>query len=167
MVEVSRMATRRGFLKAAGTALVGAAAAEGVASAASGASAESHVATLFGTLTPEQRRVVAFPWDHTDPRRGLLRTFVANNWQITRPAIDSEFFSLDQKDLIRAIYEGLYSPEWVPRIDAQLADDAGHDGVWDNWRLEGPSFVWSFRGSPHVHVWVNVASDPSVATNTG
>ena len=38
--------------------------------------------------------------------------------------------------------------------------------VWDNWRLEGPSFVWYFRGAPHVHVWVNVADDPSVPTNT-
>ena len=47
------------------------------------------------------------------------------------------------------------------------AEDTGDDGVWDNWRLEGPSFVWYFRGSPHVHVWVNVASDPRVATNTG
>ena len=27
---------------------------------------------------------------------------------------------------------------------------------------EGPSSVRRFRGSPHVHVWVNVASDPSV-----
>jgi hypothetical protein len=43
--------------------------------------------------------------------------------------------------------------------------DIGKDGEWDNWRLEGPSFVWYFRGSPHVHVWVNVADDPSVATN--
>lgn len=43
--------------------------------------------------------------------------------------------------------------------------DLGNDGVWDNWRLEGPSFVWHFRGTPHVHVWVNVADDPSVATN--
>ncbi|MCE9548138.1 MAG: DUF3500 domain-containing protein, partial [Planctomycetia bacterium] len=44
--------------------------------------------------------------------------------------------------------------------------DVGSDGVWDNWRLEGPSFVWYFRGSPHVHVWVNVADDPSVKTNS-
>jgi len=43
--------------------------------------------------------------------------------------------------------------------------DIGNDGVWDNWRVEGPSFVWYFRGSPHVHVWVNVADDASVATN--
>jgi hypothetical protein len=44
--------------------------------------------------------------------------------------------------------------------------DIGDDKVWDNWRLEGPSFVWYFRGSPHVHVWVNVASDASVKTNS-
>lgn len=44
--------------------------------------------------------------------------------------------------------------------------DIGKDGEWDNWRLEGPSFVWYFRGSPHVHVWVNVADDPSVKTNS-
>ena len=43
--------------------------------------------------------------------------------------------------------------------------DLGDDGVWDVWRLEGPAFVWHFRGVPHVHVWVNVADDPSVALN--
>jgi hypothetical protein len=43
--------------------------------------------------------------------------------------------------------------------------DLGDDGVWDNWRLEGPAFVWHFRGSPHVHVYVNVADSPAVATN--
>ena len=44
--------------------------------------------------------------------------------------------------------------------------DIGEDKVWDNWRLEGPSFVWYFRGSPHVHVWVNVANDPSAKITT-
>jgi hypothetical protein len=43
--------------------------------------------------------------------------------------------------------------------------DIGHDKVWDCWRLEGPSFVWYYRGTPHVHVWVNVADDASVKTN--
>ena len=43
--------------------------------------------------------------------------------------------------------------------------DLGDDGEWDNWRLEGPSFVWYFRGTPHVHVWVNVADDPTVKLN--
>ena len=27
---------------------------------------------------------------------------------------------------------------------------------------EGPLFVWHFRGTPHIHVWVNIADDPSV-----
>jgi hypothetical protein len=36
-------------------------------------------------------------------------------------------------------------------------DDLGNDGVWDIWRMEGPAFVWHFRGSPHVHTWVNIA----------
>lgn len=44
--------------------------------------------------------------------------------------------------------------------------DWGDDGVWDNWRIEGPAFVWYFRGRPHVHVWVNVADDSSVALNS-
>jgi hypothetical protein len=43
--------------------------------------------------------------------------------------------------------------------------DLGDDKVWDNWRLEGPAFVWHFRGAPHVHVWVNVADSPDVPTN--
>ncbi|MEI8383382.1 MAG: DUF3500 domain-containing protein [Planctomycetota bacterium] len=49
------------------------------------------------------------------------------------------------------------------RTDATGKPDLGDDGEWDNWRLEGPSFVWHYRGMPHVHVWVNVADDPSVA----
>jgi hypothetical protein len=36
--------------------------------------------------------------------------------------------------------------------------DLGNDGVWDIWKLEGPAFSWYFRGSPHVHTWLNVAS---------
>ncbi len=44
--------------------------------------------------------------------------------------------------------------------------DLGDDKVWDNWRLEGPSFVWYFRGKPHVHVWVNVADVADVKLNS-
>ena len=43
--------------------------------------------------------------------------------------------------------------------------DVGKDKVWDNWRLEGPSFVWHFRGAPHVHVWVNIADSAEVKLN--
>ncbi len=37
------------------------------------------------------------------------------------------------------------------------ADDIGGDHEWDLWRLEGPTFVWHFRGAPHVHAYVNVS----------
>ena len=45
-------------------------------------------------------------------------------------------------------------------------DDLGNDGIWDNWRLEGPSFVWHYRGAPHVHVWLNVADTAKVDLNS-
>ena len=44
--------------------------------------------------------------------------------------------------------------------------DLGSDGLWYNWRLEGPSFVWYFRGNPHVHVWVNVADTAKIELNS-
>ncbi len=46
------------------------------------------------------------------------------------------------------------------------SDDVGDDKVWDTWRLEGPAFVWHFRGNPHVHVWVNISDDPAVEIST-
>lgn len=36
----------------------------------------------------------------------------------------------------------------------------GKVGEWDNWRIEGPAFVWYFRGFPHVHIWFHTADDP-------
>ena len=45
-------------------------------------------------------------------------------------------------------------------------DDVGKDQVWDTWRLEGPSFVWHYRGDPHVHVWVNVADNADAKIST-
>ncbi|MDF1743225.1 MAG: hypothetical protein P1V19_05990, partial [Gimesia sp.] len=46
------------------------------------------------------------------------------------------------------------------RIAFYQSGDIGNDQVWDNWRLEGPAFVWHYRGAPHVHVWVNISDDP-------
>jgi hypothetical protein len=38
------------------------------------------------------------------------------------------------------------------------SNDLGQDKVWDIWRVEGPSFVWHFRGAPHVHAYINIAA---------
>jgi hypothetical protein len=42
------------------------------------------------------------------------------------------------------------------RTDASGTPDLGQDGQWEIWRLEGPTFVWHFRGQPHVHTYVNI-----------
>ena len=34
--------------------------------------------------------------------------------------------------------------------------DLKNDKVWDIWRVEGPNFVWHFRGAPHVHTYLNI-----------
>ncbi|MDA1050486.1 MAG: DUF3500 domain-containing protein [Planctomycetota bacterium] len=93
-------------------------------------------------------------------------------------------FSRDQKEHLQSVLKLLLEPfrrsdrEEVTRclnvqggLDAcRLAfykeGDLGKDGIWDNWRLEGPSFVWYFRGKPHVHVWVNVADTPDIELNS-
>jgi hypothetical protein len=296
--------------------------------------AETAVKGLYDSLTDDQRKVICFDWNYVDPTRGLLRTHVSNNWQITKPHIRGNFYTKQQQAIIHDIFKGMINPEWYGKMLKQLKDDTGgkewgsdqsialfgkpgtsqfefvmtgrhltlradgnteshvafggpvfyghaasgfnekvhhpgnvfwyqaemankvyqmlddkqqkkalvanlpaesrvefhgpngafpgipvaeladdqkkqlqkvlaalvehfrqedqdealaclkrsggldkcslafyqegdigNDGEWDNWRLEGPSFVWYFRGTPHVHVWVNVADDPSVKLN--
>jgi hypothetical protein len=347
--EKAHRIPRREFLTAAGGVVLGASAIGSVlpagrlwaqvkettaAVASSTSGPESLVKVLYDTLSPNQREAICFAWDHKDEERGLLRTRVSANWDITDYYVnDNEFYTKDQQAIIRQIFEGIISPEWHKRIDKQLDDDAGgygeqnsiaifgapggekfefvmtgrhmtircdgnsaehvafggpifyghaadsfnegpthpgnvfwpqaqaanklyqmlddkqqkqallrkglpreervgfrgkdgdfqglpvaelasdqkehlqqvmamliepyrqsdrdevthclktqggldachlayysqndigKDGVWDIWRLEGPSFVWHYRGAPHVHVWVNIADDPSVKLN--
>ncbi|MGE5195335.1 MAG: DUF3500 domain-containing protein [Deltaproteobacteria bacterium] len=87
---------------------------------------ESLVKKLYDLLTPAQKEEVCFPWDYTDDR-GLLRTRVSNNWNITdvtKLNVGGSFFTKDQQDLIREIFLGLYNPDWHERIFKQLKDDA-------------------------------------------
>ncbi len=94
-------------------------------------------------------------------------------------------FSDDQKEAVQEVLRVLIEPyrqsdrdEVVACLNkyggldachlAFYADaDIGEDNVWENWRLEGPSFVWYFRGDPHVHCWVNVADSHTVPFNAG
>lgn len=333
--DLSIKTDRRKFLMAAGAAAVAVGSTPLWATAADTATKaepESIVKTLYESLSEDQKKQICFAWDYMDPKRGLLRTRISNNWQITEPTINTKYYTADQKDMIRTIFDGIIHPDWHKRIEQQLTDDAGgygedqaiaifgtpgtdkfefvmtgrhmtircdgnsaehvafggpifyghaahgfnedadhpgnvfwpqaqaanalykmmdgkqqqlalvkagmpkeqnsgfrakdqfqgipvtelsadqkehlqkvladlighyrqsdqdealaciktqggldacnlafyaqddigNDGVWDNWRLEGPSLVWHFRGAPHVHVWVNVADDPGIKLN--
>jgi hypothetical protein len=324
---------RRNFIKHSAAAVATTAAIAGLAKAEPAANQpETLVKTFYDSLKQEQRDKVCYNWDFMDPKRGLLRTRVANNWMINDKEVNSDFYTKDQKDMIRKIFEGIIHPEWHAQFDKQLEDDCGgfgeeqsiaifgqpgegkfefvltgrhmtlrcdgnsidnvafggpifyghaptggdeeadhkgnvfwhqaleankvyqmldgkqrkvaevastpreqavafqgkdgrfsgipltdlsgdqreqvqktlktliepfrqsdrdevmqclktqggldacylafytdhdigKDKVWDNWRLEGPSFVWHFRGAPHVHVWVNIADSDKVALN--
>src|SRR5712691_6546308 len=92
--------SRRDFLK---TTIAGAAAAAVLPSigarAEAGGKSETLVASLFKTLNDEQKKTVAFPFDHP------LRSAVDNNWHITKPKI-AEFFTKDQQQMVREIFTG-------------------------------------------------------------
>jgi len=86
--------------------------------------AETAVKALYETLSDSQKKEVCFDWDYKDGR-GLLRTHVSNNWQITKPHINSNFFTKDQQALIFDIYKGIFNPDWHERLMKQLKDDTG------------------------------------------
>ncbi|MBS0266813.1 MAG: DUF3500 domain-containing protein [Planctomycetes bacterium] len=89
------------------------------------ATSESLVKQLYDSLTPGQKEEVCFAWDYQDDR-GLLRTHVSNNWNITdlsKLSVAGDFYTKDQQALIRQIFTGLYNPEWHDRIFKQLKDD--------------------------------------------
>jgi hypothetical protein len=87
--------------------------------------AETAVKGLYDSLTEEQRKVICFDWDHVDANRGLLRTHVSNNWQITKPHIRSDFYTLKQQDIIHDIFQGLLNPDWYGQMVRHLRDDTG------------------------------------------
>lgn len=330
---------RRGFLTSVSTAAAAAALGGWLPKAAAAptpaSAAETAVKAFYDTLTVAQQKTVCFDWDHKHPERGLLRTHVSNFWHVTKPLLNSSFYTKDQQALLFDIFKGVFNPDWHEKIIKQLKDDqggrpwggglscalfgkpgssqfefvmtgrhmtvradgnsaahvalggpifhghapsgfneklhhpgnifwnqaeqankvyailggkqqklalverrpkdeftvafqgdeeklsglpcsemtkdqkeavekvllsllepyrkedqeevraclkkqggldkcwlafykdgdVGNDGEWDNWRLEGPSFVWYFRGHPHVHIWINVADDPGVKLN--
>lgn len=90
--------------------------------------AETAVKGLYDSLTEEQRKVICFAWDYVEEGakgRGLLRTHVSNNWNITKPRIKSDFFTAKQQDIIHDAFKGLVNPDWYNKFLKQLKDDTG------------------------------------------
>jgi Protein of unknown function (DUF3500) len=119
---------RREFLKTVTTGSIGLAAsaalpvlhpaAAAMNRPAAAGSSETVVASLYKSLTPQQRQVVAFPFDHP------LRSKVDNNWLIT-PAKIGQFFTPEQQAMIDEIFRKLHNPEFVDKVLYHINEDAG------------------------------------------
>src|SRR5262245_2767978 len=122
---------RRGFLRTVGVTAAAAAATPllnniGLAEPTRKSAAETAVKGLYDTLTDEQRKAICFDWNFVEKGangRGLLRAYVSNNWNITKPRIKSEFYTAKQQDIVHDIFKGLINPEWYNKFLKQLKDD--------------------------------------------
>lgn len=90
------------------------------------------------------------------------------------PGIGVGELSSDQKTLVTKTLQVLLAPYRQEDVDEAFEilkasggveklhmafyqqGDLGGDKVWDIWRIEGPAFVWHFRGAPHVHAYINI-----------
>jgi hypothetical protein len=125
---------------------------------------------VFQALDGTQRQqalLSAAPDENHVPVQGSQGTF---------PGIGVGALSADQKDLVQKVIKVLLDPYRSEDVEEAMAvieagggldalhmafyqdEDVGADQEWDVWRLEGPTFVWHFRGAPHVHTYVNIAA---------
>ena len=97
------------------------------------------------------------------------------------PGVAVSELSGDQKELVASTLETLLAPYRKEDVDEVMQilkasggveglhmafyrqGDLNDDKVWDIWRIEGPSFVWHFRGAPHVHAYINIGAARSQA----
>ncbi len=123
---------------------------------------------VFNALDGKQRELALVP---KAPRENAVEI---QGEKGSFPGITVGELSSDQKELVESVIKVILAPyreEDVNEAVALLKDgggldalhmafyeanDLGDDQVWDIWRLEGPTFVWHFRGAPHVHAYVNV-----------
>ncbi len=81
-------------------------------------SSETLVATFYKSLTDQQKQAIAFEFNHP------LQSKVDNNWHITPQKI-GEFYTADQRAMIREIFIGMHNPEYVEKVLAHMQEDGG------------------------------------------
>jgi len=77
------------------------------------------VKEFYGTLSDSQRKTLCFPFDHE------LRRNISANWHITKPRIADDFFTDQQRGIIRQIVKGVTSEDGFERLLKQTEDDDG------------------------------------------
>lgn len=115
-------------------------------------------AALLKTKAPKETAVQV--QDKAGSFKGLaLKELKQDQKKVVRAALKhllSLFREADQQEVmallkaaggINSLHMAFYSQE-----------DLDNDRIWDIWRVEGPGFVWHFRGAPHVHAYINIAT---------
>lgn len=116
---------RRSFIRTAAAAssallLPGSALQAGLYSGPSRTSAaETAVSEFFATLTDDQKKVIALPFNHPS------RTRISANWHVTEPTLGDKFFTSQQREIVSKIVKGLCSEEGYARVTRQMDEDAG------------------------------------------
>lgn len=118
--------SRRRFLKTVGGVLVAGGAgsvlpAPRVQATLAEKPAETTVKMLYDSLSPEQRAIMHFPFNHEK------RSFISNNWHVVDDEVGAigKLYNSDQKELIRLIFKGVTSEDGYERFMKQMDDDAG------------------------------------------
>lgn len=112
---------RRRFVKSAALGSAALAAAPLGQAAKKKADTETLVAQLFGSLNDNQKKVVAFPFEHS------LREKVDNNWHITKKSI-GEIFTGEQQALVKEIFLKLHSEQYAETVLGQVRHDSEDEG---------------------------------------
>lgn len=126
---------------------------------------------IFQTLDEKQRaQALVDKAEEDDARTVKLKGNALGERGLAVAGLDGQ-----QKEMVRQLLEMMLRPFRVCdatevhecleaaggpdqlRLTYYKEGDIGNDGVWDIWKVEGPAFAWYFRGSPHVHTWLNVA----------
>jgi hypothetical protein len=124
---------------------------------------------VFNALDGKQRKIALLP---KAPKEDAV-LIQGSSGQFPGLAVGE--LSSDQKELVEKVIKVILAPYREDDVNEAIAiqkagggldalhlafyesNDIGKDQVWDIWRLEGPTFVWHFRGAPHVHTYVNIA----------
>ena len=113
-----REVSRRDVLRALGATALGAALGGfPMKLRAGGAEKDSLPVQFYKSLTEEQHAAIVLPLDH--PKRG----YVSNWWYICPEQRLNTFYSPDQQDLVKQIFESLHSAEYRDKMDWQVQKD--------------------------------------------